>query len=74
MASLMLLLEALVGGEHDDIAMECDPADKCREDNVRATIEDETPKLYAVHRCASGSSTADKEMHTWEIAHIFIWH
>ncbi|KAL8147871.1 hypothetical protein AgCh_005266 [Apium graveolens] len=75
MAALVLLLEALVRGQHE-IAVECDPAEKCRESlevNVRDTIGDETRRLYAVYHCAWGSSTAEKEMHTWKIAQICIW-
>ncbi|KAK1398725.1 Gibberellin 2-beta-dioxygenase 2 [Heracleum sosnowskyi] len=69
MASLMLLLEALVRGQHD-IAMECDPAEKYRESlqgNIEAGIR------YTVYNCARGSSSAEKEMHTWKIAQICIW-
>lgn len=75
MASLMLLLEALVRGQHD-IAIERDPADKCREsleENVKDTTGDETRKLYAVYQCTLGSAAAEKEMHTWKIAQICIW-
>lgn len=75
MASLMLVLEALFGGQHD-IAIERDPAEKCRESlegNVRDTIGDETRRLYVVYNCAWGSAAAEKEMHTWKIAQIYIW-
>lgn len=75
MASLMLLLEALVRGQHD-IAIDCNPAEKFREsleDNVRDIIRDEAGTWYAVYQCAWGSLTAEKEMHTWKIAQICIW-
>lgn len=75
MASLMLLLEALVRRQHD-IAIECDPAEKYREsleDNVKDIIRDESGIQCTVYHCAWGSSSAEKEMHTWKIAKICIW-